>query len=516
MVHDNSTLNHQHVEPSNVQSSSHPHSIPYSPDKTQQVSTTKIPNAGMKFDSEEELQLYFQEYAYQVGFGVGRTSYVIVGCGARALCRCVYCDSCGAAGATSGPNVYSMAEARLTIYVFRSCNKNFAKLFHSMNVLIYWGDTFEYAVWEGTSSYYECNELNSDFEASGEEKKSKIGTLKNAASRIRRSLRKKNRKGNSAISIEEVRDPEEVNAVNNFRQVLLAEEMLPEKFDDYFTILRFLKARNFDIEKSKHMCVNILQWRKSFSIDNIIEGFENNELNEVLQHYPQGYHGVDMEGRPIYIELLGQADPDKVMLVTALERYVKYHVQGFERTTAIRFPACSIAAHRRITTGTTILDVQGVGLKNLTRSAIDFIRKLQQIDNDYYPEMIYSGKAKCSVHEMPNLSKEGRKGGEDDYSVVCSSEGSAAESASEIEETAPKGTNCNTDSRLAPVSEEVSIVTSDVTIFQKLVELEVKVTQMHSKSVELPNEKEDLLNAAVCRVEAREAERIWIKYDTYD
>nr|GEV55278.1 acid phosphatase 1-like [Tanacetum cinerariifolium] len=74
MVHDNSTLNHQHVEPSNVQSSSHPHSIPYSPDKTQQVSTTKIPNAGMKFDSEEELQLYFQEYAYQVGFGVGRTS----------------------------------------------------------------------------------------------------------------------------------------------------------------------------------------------------------------------------------------------------------------------------------------------------------------------------------------------------------------------------------------------------------------------------------------------------------
>ncbi|GJX41286.1 Myb/SANT-like domain, harbinger transposase-derived nuclease domain protein [Tanacetum coccineum] len=43
---------------------------------------------------------------------------------------------------------------------------------------------------------------------------------------------------------------------------------------------------------------------------------------------------------------------------------------------AIRFPACSIAAHRRITTGTTILDVQGVGLKNLTRFAIDVIRKL--------------------------------------------------------------------------------------------------------------------------------------------
>ncbi|GKA78389.1 hypothetical protein Tco_0784926 [Tanacetum coccineum] len=74
IVHDSSSLNHQDVEPSNVQSSSHPLSIPSSPDTNQQVSTTKIPNAGMRFDFEEELQLYFQEYAYQVGFGVRRKS----------------------------------------------------------------------------------------------------------------------------------------------------------------------------------------------------------------------------------------------------------------------------------------------------------------------------------------------------------------------------------------------------------------------------------------------------------
>ncbi|GKC09425.1 protein FAR1-related sequence 6, partial [Tanacetum coccineum] len=74
IVDDSSSLNHQHVEPSNVQSSSHPLSIPSSPDTNQQVSTTKIPNVGMRFDFEEELQLYFQEYAYQVGFGVRRKS----------------------------------------------------------------------------------------------------------------------------------------------------------------------------------------------------------------------------------------------------------------------------------------------------------------------------------------------------------------------------------------------------------------------------------------------------------
>lgn len=101
------------------------------------------------------------------------------------------------------------------------------------------------AGWEGTSSYYECNEHNSDFEISGEEKRSKMGTLKkaakNASSRIRHSLKKKSRKKNNhelSISIEDVRDPEEVNSVNNFRQILVAEEFLPPQFDDYFTMLR--------------------------------------------------------------------------------------------------------------------------------------------------------------------------------------------------------------------------------------------------------------------------------------
>ncbi|KAI3464920.1 hypothetical protein Pfo_021583 [Paulownia fortunei] len=137
-----------------------------------------------------------------------------------------------------------------------------------------------------------------------------------------------------------------------------------------------------------NVLADMLDWRKNFGANTIMKDFDFKELNEVQRYYPQGYHGVDKEGRPVYIERLGKIDVEGLMKVTTLDRYVKYQIQQYEKTITIRFPACSVAANRHINRSMAILDVEGVSLKSFTRPVQKVIMQLRKIYDDNYPETL--------------------------------------------------------------------------------------------------------------------------------
>ncbi|KAF5460854.1 hypothetical protein F2P56_020695 [Juglans regia] len=224
-----------------------------------------------------------------------------------------------------------------------------------------------------------------------EESKSSNSGFKSMMSypfKFRDSLKKIRRTKSLQLVLEGAHDPKDEQLVESFRKLLFVDGHLLGKHNDYHTLLRFLRMRDFDLSKSKEMFLNYLKWREDFEVDTISKEFKFEEYSEVKKYYPHGYHGIDRYGRPVYIERIGMVDLNSLLQVTRIDRFVKYHVSEQEKTLNLRYPSCSIAAKSHIASTTSILDVNGVGISNFSKPARYLFTEIQRIDSNYYPETL--------------------------------------------------------------------------------------------------------------------------------
>jgi len=135
------------------------------------------------------------------------------------------------------------------------------------------------------------------------------------------------------------------------------------------------------------MLLSAEKWRKDENVDEIVRTFEFKEKAEVNKYYPQYYHKIDKDGRPIYIEQLGKLDFKALYAVTTQDRLLKRLIWEYERSLKTRMPAASREVGHPVETFCTIMDLQGVSLSNFYHVK-DYVMAAASIGQDRYPEIM--------------------------------------------------------------------------------------------------------------------------------
>ncbi|XP_059157139.1 SEC14-like protein 1 [Physella acuta] len=148
-------------------------------------------------------------------------------------------------------------------------------------------------------------------------------------------------------------------------------------------ILRFLRAREFNVEKAREMLVHSLAWRKLHNIDKILDGYKPPEVLET--YYPGGWHYCDREGRPLYIIKLGQMDVKGLMRSVGEEAILR-HVLAVNEEGLRRAEDATQRRGYPVSACTCIVDLEGLSMRHLWRPGIRALLRIIETVEANYPE----------------------------------------------------------------------------------------------------------------------------------
>ncbi|XP_037367414.1 SEC14-like protein 4 [Talpa occidentalis] len=177
--------------------------------------------------------------------------------------------------------------------------------------------------------------------------------------------------------------PQQQEALTRFRKNL--QDLLPTlpKTDDYF-LLRWLRARNFDLQKSEDMLRKYAEFRKQQDLDNILTW----QPSEVIQRYDSGgLCGYDYEGCPVWFDIIGTLDPRGILLSASKQEMIRKRIKACE----LLLHHCELQSEklgRRVETMLMVFDMEGLSLRHLWKPAVEVYQQFFTILEANYPETV--------------------------------------------------------------------------------------------------------------------------------
>jgi len=163
--------------------------------------------------------------------------------------------------------------------------------------------------------------------------------------------------------------------------------------DPDLLLLRYLRANNFNVKKTKkHMLTNI-EWRKAQNIPALMlltpEEILGCELSKMITHFPHWHSGYDKTGRPLLFKQQGAFDIGAIKELAggSFDPIIRYHVWEQELAQRLCYEQ-SLRTKTIIETVTAVLDVKGMTLLSMNGDFRTMMNGIIQMDQDMYPETL--------------------------------------------------------------------------------------------------------------------------------
>jgi acetolactate synthase regulatory subunit len=176
---------------------------------------------------------------------------------------------------------------------------------------------------------------------------------------------------------------------------------------EFLKVLRFLRARKFDIDTTMEMIRDDVKWRSennrlTLQSQTAFEAL-NCDLEDVYEYFPtyhmtnKGIQGCDKQSRPIAWRQFGKFEIWNILKLTSMDCIMNFHAWESEQLLKLMHDK-STSMNINVETFTVIVDASGWTM-NMSTSNLAFFKGIAAIDGNHYPERL----GRCVIINAPRM-----------------------------------------------------------------------------------------------------------------